>query len=157
MWDALGKSVLPDGGAGVVLVEGKSYPQEMYSGSSRAGKMGSAAAIANRKRIRDSIALTQTELGIPSDPERWISPRAAGTSTSVYQTGNRLAHTMWLRRNGVNAVFCHALFVEDPTYRSATRAEWEAELPKAESQLGIASLELPWLGHAFFPGLDDPA
>ena len=156
VWDALGISHFAGGRKGVVLAEGKSYPSEMYAGGSRAGATGTTAALRNRERIREAISRTQKALGLPSDPDRWMSPLIEGKpSSSLYQTANRLAHTMWLQQNGVNAVLIHVLFVEDPTFptQATTRAQWEEALATAASQLGINGLELPWLGHAFLPGL----
>jgi hypothetical protein len=138
VWDALGVSVFPTGRHGVVLAEGKSYPREMHG-------PGTKASETSRTRIAHSIEWTQRQLGISQDAERWLGP--------LYQTANRLAHVFWLRDRGVEAWLIHLLFIDDATHVPTTRSDWETGLRESNKSLGIADLELPWVGHAFLPGL----
>jgi GIY-YIG catalytic domain len=155
VWDALALCSFAGGGSGVLLAEGKNYPQEMYSTGSQVGQSGSTRALANKDQIEKAITWAQTELGLPVDARRWMKRLdQARPSSSLYQTANRLAHTLWLRSIGVEAWLCHLLFVGDTRFGYSTKAEWEAALAKAHHELGIAAADIPFAGHAYLPALD---
>lgn len=98
-WDALGAVHLPgDDRPGVLLVEGKSYPAELF-GSGTGAKPGSNS----RKLIEKSLGQTQQILGVEDQtPEDWCG--------RLYQSANRLAHVYWLREQSVRAWLVHLLF-----------------------------------------------
>jgi hypothetical protein len=148
VWDALAVG----SGGEVVLVEAKSHPAEIYGG-------GTGASPASRQLIEAAIRETQSSLGIPEDPERWLDPLRpdeAGHS-SVYQSANRYAHLYWLRREGVEAWLVHVLFTEDPTWQPTSREVWEAALTRIEDDLGLRGVRVPYAGHAFLPGIEPSA
>jgi hypothetical protein len=155
VWDALAIVGFPDGADGAVLAEGKNYPGEMYSGGTHAGETGSEAAAASRRQIEEAIAWTQEKLGLRVEPSRWLGPLdPTRPNSSLYQTANRLAHTVWLRNQGVEAFLCHLLFLDDPLHHPTRRAAWEKGLEQAELELGINAVELSFAGHAFLKALD---
>jgi hypothetical protein len=153
VWDALGVVHLKGGGQGVVLCEGKSHPAEVYGGGCKAGE-------GSRARISRALAETRRWLGLDENPEGWMDPLRPDEPghSSVYQSANRYAHLYWLRQcEGVEAWLCHLLFVDDPTYGTTSRAEWDAALPAIENDLGLAGTPVPFAGHVFLPGLEQPA
>jgi hypothetical protein len=132
VWDGLG--IVEDGNSpGVVLLEGKSYPGELYSRGCQAGPR-------SRARIIEALAATQEWLGLDRSPEAWCGP--------LYQTANRLAHLYWLNQVvEVPTWFVHLLFTGDP--RSPTTDEtWRAATDVAERELGLPRT-VPHAGHAF--------
>ncbi len=149
VWDALAVVNLRRGGHGVLLCEGKSHPAEVYGGGTKAGQR-------SRDRIAVALAQTQKWLRTPRDPQRWMDPlrpEERGYS-SVYQSANRYAHLYWLREiAGVEAWLCHLLFVDDPTYGKTSRECWDEKLPEIERDLGLEGRAVPFVGHAFLPGL----
>jgi hypothetical protein len=134
VWDGL---AIVDGelGPGVVLIEGKGYPGELYGS-------GCQATEKSRNKIENALAATQTWLGVAQTPQDWTG--------ALYQTANRLAHLYWLNEVvGIRAWFVHALFLDDETHRPTTQAEWETALPQADMQLGLSNV--PGAGHIFLP------
>jgi len=121
-WDALARVTDASlrNGFGIILVEGKSYPDEMKS-SCRATEH-------SRERIAAAVAKAQEALGAVADPEPWL--------TGYYQLANRLAHAVWLRQQGIKAWLVHLLFVDDP-HRPTTREAWSEALADVKSELGI--------------------
>jgi hypothetical protein len=84
-----------------------------------------------------------------------LRPDEPGHS-SVYQTANRYAHLLWLRDQGVDAWLVHLLVVDDPTYGSTPREEWNRKLPGVERDLGLDGIEVPHASHVFVAGLERP-
>jgi hypothetical protein len=156
VWDALALLTFDDGETDVLLAESKNYPRELYSTGTQAGASGSERAVARRGKIEAAIESIQAELGVPIDPRRWLDPLdpAQPGSSSLYQTANRIAYAVWLRRHGVETWLCHLLFTGDPLHHPTSRAEWERALATAERQLGIDDIAIPFVGHAFLPALD---
>lgn len=138
-WDAL--AVVHFSGAsrsGVLLVEGKSYPEELYGDGTRA-KPGSLS----RQRIEKSLGWTQGTVGaMHVTPVDWCG--------RLYQSANRLAHLSWLRSLAVPTWLVHALFTGDP-HRATTAAEWEAEIRYVNEELGLGSWTLPGAAHILLP------
>ena len=138
-WDALavvaqsGKS-----GSGVLLVEGKSYPGELYGGGAGA-KPGSSS----RELIEKSLAWTQRQLGVPdATVDDWCGP--------LYQSANRLAHLCWLRPLGVRAWLVHLLFVDDP-HSPTSAVAWELALQRVNQELGLPTTPVPGAAHVLLP------
>lgn len=126
VWDALATVEFGDRRApGVLLVEGKSYPGELYASGCQA-----VPGSPSRRLIERSLAETQRWLGLVEEGERWCGP--------LYQNANRLAHLCWLREVvGVDAWLVHLLFVGDPR-TPTTHEEWTAALAAADDELGLA-------------------
>jgi hypothetical protein len=138
-WDALALVRLPDDDApGVLLVEGKSYPNEMLKGSGTTAADGSAS----RTLIEKSLAWTQGCVGIPMNTAAWTG--------TLYQNANRLAHAHWLRSRGVRAWLVHLLFTGDP-HGPTTDEEWEKAVAKADEGLGLGDVEVPLAAHVLLP------
>jgi hypothetical protein len=131
-WDALAVIHRDQEEPGVLLVEAKSYPEEMYGGGT-AARAGSAS----RLRIERSLAWTQGRLGV--DP-------GTDWSGSLYQHANRLAYLEWLGWRGVKAWLAYLLFVDDPL-RPTTFSDWEGALERVRGELALPERELDGVGH----------
>jgi hypothetical protein len=102
VWDALARVTLHGSrGPGVLLVEAKSYPQELYSN-------GCCASEVSRGQIVRALQNTQRWLGV--EQTDWTGP--------LYQSANRLAHLYFLREvAGVPTWFVNLCFAGDPLRR----------------------------------------
>lgn len=137
-WDALALVTLPgEPNPGVLLVEGKSYPDEMLKGSS-----AGATDPASMATIEKALAWTQGRLGIPLDIAAWTGP--------LYQNANRLAHVYWLRSRGVLAWLVHLLFTDDP-HGPTSAAQWDNALKKADTELRLTGVPVDAAGHVLLP------
>lgn len=155
VWDALAICHFPDGSTGALLAEGKNYPDEMYSAGTGAGKSGTSAAFASRHQIERAIAWVQGRLQMPLDVARWLDPlNPEQPSSSLFQTANRIAYAVWFQSQGVQAWVCHLLYLNDQMHHPTSRSAWEQGLARAERELGIEGLELPFAGHAWLDALD---
>jgi hypothetical protein len=142
-WDALARVEFRDGHPGVLLVEGKSYPSEMYD--ERGCDARSAASLS---KITTALAATQDWLGVSKPVESWLRP--------LYQTANRLAMLHWLlERLDGRAWLIHLCFLNDATRIESTREQWEQAFKEADELLGI-SRPIPNYAHVFVPGLTRP-
>jgi hypothetical protein len=125
VWDALARVELHTGGEGVLLVEGKSYPKELY------GKGCAAKAKRSKRLIGLALEETQAWLGLPVDAGRWMG--------SLYQSTNRLAHLYFLReRARVAAWLLHTCFIADVAHVAVSEEEWRDGLAQADRELGLA-------------------
>jgi hypothetical protein len=132
VWDALAVVEAGSDRPGVLLVEGKSYPDELFG-------RGCQATEPSRSQIAAALRRTQRWVGLDEDAERWMG--------RLYQTANRLAHLYWLSEVvGVQAWLVHLLFVGDP-HRGTTREQWVAAMEAANAELGLAGLAVPYVGH----------
>lgn len=137
-WDALALVTLPNAAnAGVLLVEGKSYPDEMLRGSAAGATDPESTAT-----IEKALAWTEGILGIPLNTDAWTGP--------LYQNANRLAHTYWLRSCDVHTWLVHLLFTDDP-HRPTSAGEWEDALTKAETGLGLTGVAVDAAAHVLLP------
>jgi TIR domain len=136
-WDALAR-VRSGDRVGVLLAEGKSYPEELAGGGLRAEGN-------SRARILDAIAQTQQALGVSIEPEPWLG--------RFYQFANRLAHLLWLRRCGVDAWLVHVLFTGDP-HGPTTEKQWLVALDELHAELGVTDDQLTHVGTALLPASD---
>lgn len=137
-WDALALVTQPGHEhPGVLLVEGKSYPDEMLKGSGL-----TATDPQSTHTIEKALAWTQGVLGIPLNTAAWTGP--------LYQNANRLAHVYWLRSRGVRAWLVHLLFTGDK--RSPTTAhEWHDALTQADKALGLTGVTVDAARHVLLP------
>ena len=143
-WDALARLEFLDGNPGILLAEGKSYPEEMYD------KRGCAArSPVSVTKIETAIKETQVWLGVEKPLETWMRP--------LYQTANRLAMLNWLMRKlDGRAWLVHVCFLNDPTHIGSTREEWERAFAAADELLGIEQA-VPNYAHVFLDGLLRPS
>jgi hypothetical protein len=139
-WDGLAVAKTSDQeGAGILLIEAKSYPDELYGGGCQ------AKDAASLELIKRSLGWTQAELGVSGKtPGDWCGP--------LYQSANRLAHLCWLRSLGIPAWLVHVLFVDDP-HRPTTADEWKAAIRRADLELGLDDITVDAAGHVLLPAL----
>jgi hypothetical protein len=136
-WDALAVLRRPDDDRpGVLLVEGKSYTDEMLKGAPTTSPPGTP----NRQRIDESLSWAQQRIGMQG------GTAAADWTGVLYQNANRLAHLVWLSSLGIEAWFVHALFVEDP-HRPTTADEWAVAVKTANQRLGLDGVTVDRAGH----------
>ena len=142
-WDALAIVERGARDTGVLLVEAKSYADELRGGGMR------ASAAASKSKIRRAIKATQDWLTVPEEKrDSWYA--------ELYQTGNRLAHLYWLRQVAdIDAWLLHLLFVNDPTLGARQRTskkEWDTTAKPMEQALGLDQGFVPHFGHGSLPG-----
>ena len=144
-WDALARLEFSEGVAGVLLVEGKSYPEEM-----RDKKGLSATSPASIEKIEQALDETQRWLNVDKPLEAWLRP--------YYQTANRLAMLYWLRRQlgDDRAWLVHLCFLNDPTHVKSTREQWLQAFQLADKHLGLHR-PVPNYAHIFLQGLSVPS
>jgi len=130
-WDALARL---EPGRGVLLVEGKSYPDEVLG-------PGCQATEPARTRIVEALAETRRWFGATADAD-WLGP--------LYQFANRLAHVRFLREAGYAAWLANLCFIEDPR-TPTTEAEWRETLPALKRQLGFTAGNVPHTVDVFLP------
>jgi hypothetical protein len=127
VWDALAAVELRSGARGVVLVEGKSYPGEVYGG-------GCQACPRSRERIQRALDQTKRRLGV-SSAANWTGP--------LYQSANRLAHLYFFREVvNVPAWLVGLYFLNDP-HSPATREDWKVALSDVKAELGLVPGGVP--------------
>jgi hypothetical protein len=138
VWDALALAVFPAGRPGIVLAEGKGYPEEHRGG-------GCQATEPARTKILAAVTRAQQWLGATVEPARWLGP--------LYQSANRYAHLYWLREVvGVEAWLVHLLFIDDRTHRPVARADWQTVLPAIHAELGVPATGPAW-ADVYLPAL----
>jgi len=127
-WDALAKIHWSQRGEhGVLLVEAKSYPKEMFSN-------GCLACEASRARIIDS--LEATKVWLRAAPADWTGP--------LYQYANRLAHVYFLRHvAGIPTWFVNVCFAADP-HSPTPKVMWKEELKRVKGMLGFDHETIPF-------------
>jgi hypothetical protein len=134
-WDALAKIELADC-PGILLVEAKSYPGEVFSQGLQ------ATAEASRAKIDLALRETKRWLGVAEDVD-WTG--------RLYQAANRLAHLFFFRvRALVPAWIVNVYFTDDQVpERCTTEAEWVMAVGQHKRELGIDRLVIPGMGDVF--------
>jgi hypothetical protein len=126
-WDALGRVHWPEDRSrapGVLLVEAKSYPREMYASGSR------ATGADSRTRIGESSNVARRWFGADPGAADWDGP--------LYQFANRLAHLYWFRQCAeVEAWFAHVCFTGD-SHSPTPKSVWHDALSDAHKLLGMS-------------------
>jgi len=135
VWDALAavdtESALAS--SGVVLVEAKSYPAEIYGS-------GCQASPRSRKKIEAALRKTKAWLGVPEDID-WTGP--------LYQSANRFAHLYFFREEvGIPAWLVNVYFLDDPD-SPTTREEWRVALDQVKAELGLSNIVVPHAAELF--------
>lgn len=134
VWDGLAKVKLSGNDEGLLLLEAKSYPQEMRS-ACRARRQ-------SRRRIEVALSRTRSELGAPEGcANAWID--------SYYQLANRLAHLLWLRRAGAPAWLILLCILDDEHHIATTRDAWDSGLADVRDELGIDVSAIEGVAHIF--------
>jgi hypothetical protein len=142
-WDGLARLTFPEGSAGVLLAEGKSYPAEMFD-----EKGCAATSPRSLAKIESALAETQAWLDVEQPVDTWLRP--------LYQTANRLATLHWLMKQlDGRAWLVHLCFLNDPTHIRSTREEWEREFDRADALLGLTQ-PVPNYAHVYLEGLRRP-
>jgi len=133
-WDGLAVVVLPSAPPGVLLVEAKSYPDEMRGPGCMAESERSIAMITR--------ALDHTKKWLGVSPDRdWTG--------KLYQYANRLAHLYFFREIcGVQAWLANLCFLNDP-HRPTNREEWDAGLTQVKGELGLSSTSEEYVSDIF--------
>ena len=141
VWDGLGLisgSQSPE--RPVILVEAKSYPEEVHGGGCKA-KAGSKSL----KLIEQSLDQTAAWLGIQ---------RSASWLGELYRSANRIAHVYFLREiAGVEAYMLNVCFEGDP-HKPTTAAAWADAHKAFAKDLGIAGVGTPWLANVVLPAAE---
>lgn len=134
VWDGLA-CLSTDEGAGVLLVEAKSYPEEMYGS-------GCQASAPSLKKINAAFDELERWLGVKRR-EVWIG--------SLYQSANRLAHLYLLREKlGVPTWLANVCFTHDP-HASTNVAVWRETDRDMTVELGLAEVSIPWEAKVYLP------
>jgi hypothetical protein len=138
-WDALALVKRRQERPGILLVEGKSYPAELY------GTGSAAKSTRSIELIERSLEWAQREVGVEGrTPKEW--------SGRLYQDANRLAHLYWLNElQDIDTWLVHLLFTEDTSTQSTSAESWEEAIAATSAELGIAGLEIPRAGHVILP------
>jgi hypothetical protein len=123
-WDAL--AIIEDGRRGVILVEAKSHPDEIYV------KQGcQAKSPRSRSMIETALNKTKRWLNVSYDAN-WMGP--------LYQSANRLAHLYFFREVAhLPAWLVNIYFLSDP-YKSTTQEAWQEAIQKAKAELGLSDV-----------------
>lgn len=134
-WDALAV-VEADSASdthGMLLVEAKSYPDEMRAS-------GCQASPGSRKKIESALQKTKKWLGVPKEAD-WTG--------ALYQSANRLAHLyFFLEIAKMPAWLANVCFLDDPR-SPTTRGEWEIALARVSTDLGLTNITIPNAGLVF--------
>jgi len=129
-WDALGILRHPDRSDGYLLVEGKSYLEEVYGSGCQAVDPESV------ERIMSSLHSARQWFSVSQDSD-WLG--------RLYQYGNRLAHVYFLReRLGKEAILVNLYFLDDVTRPYPTsRESRESGLKVIKRELGFTTDTVP--------------
>lgn len=136
VWDGLAAVRIEGSPAGVLLVEGKAYPGEMKSSCS-------ATDPDSLSMIENALAATRDALAFDGDNSQWMF--------GYYQLANRLAHMVWLRRQGVPAWLVFLLFTDDVGHVATSEEEWRSSIADVESALGVSLLTRDDVAHVLLP------
>lgn len=148
VWDALAlvESNSDGSGVGVVMVEAKSYPDEIRG-------IGCRASRASRPQIEKALAVTKQWLGVPVSYD-WMGP--------YYQSANRLAHLYFLREIGHVCAWLINLYFVDDRHSPTSREKWRQELAVVRTDMGLAHTNVPLTAELFLdaageegPGIDE--
>jgi len=140
VWDALASIDFhkDKNNKGILLVEAKSYPAEIYGS-------GCKASPTSRKKIEDALNRTKKWCGVSTDID-WTG--------SLYQSANRLAHLYFFREiAGVPAWLANINFLNDP-HSPTKRDEWQKQLKNVKAELGISVSNILYMADIFLKARD---
>lgn len=133
VWDGLASFRPQSHRPGVILLEGKSYPEEMKS-SCRATNENSRALI--------QAAITKTRRKLNAERNT-----ASAWFKRYYQLANRLAHLVWLQDQGVPAWLVLVCFADDARHVATTTRAWEEAILAAGDTLGVDLHDIDGVAH----------
>jgi hypothetical protein len=137
VWDAIGTAPRNGTARQVFLVEGKSYPNEVYG----RGCMATVDSDA-RRTIESSLNATAKWLGVQK------TEHCLG---KLYQSANRIAHAHLLRETlDLDAFLVNVCFADDE-HRRTSAATWKEAHTRLRGELGIDGLSIPWLADVVLP------
>lgn len=126
--------------SGYLLVEGKSYPSEVYGRG-----CCSPYESENRQLIDSALALTAKQLS-PSHTRAWTG--------RLYQYANRLAHALFVQNaTGLPVWLVNLCFIEDPI-KPHSRAAWDDALAGIKRELGFEGRRVPLTADVFLAARD---
>jgi hypothetical protein len=139
-WDAL--AVADYGGdtkrMGVVMVDAKSHPPEVYG-------RGCRGLPSSRARIERALLETKRWLGVPEEAD-WTG--------TLYQSANRLAHLYFLEQSlGIRAWLVNVYFLSDPHLPTSIE-EWHVVLRQVKHELGLTDITVPQVADLFLDARD---
>jgi hypothetical protein len=129
VWDALAALEFKKypGVRGVILVEAKSHPAEVYGG-------GCKASPRSRNKIEVALGETKGWLGASQEAD-WAGP--------LYQSANRLAHLYFFHEVArVPAWLVNVYFLQDP-HSPTSHEEWQPAITQVKAELGLAGVTIP--------------
>jgi len=141
VWDALASIEFEKdkNQKGIILVEAKSHPPEIYGGGMR------AKAEDSKEKIEKALNNTKMWLGVSPDMD-WTG--------SLYQYANRMAHVYFFREIvNVPAWLVNIYFINDP-HSPTDYAEWQRALMEVKTDLGISRLKISYMADIFLEAQD---
>jgi hypothetical protein len=129
VWDALAALEFKKypGVKGVILVEAKSHPAEVYGS-------GCQASPRSRNKIEAALSETKRWLGVSQDAD-WTGP--------LYQSANRLAHLYFFCEVArVPAWLVNVYFLKDP-HSPTSQQEWQPAILQVKAELGLTGMAIP--------------
>ena len=138
VWDAL-TSVELNENPGVILVEAKSHPPEVYGSGMQAKSETSI------EKILSSLSRTKEWLGVDKDID-WTGP--------LYQSANRLAHLYFFREiANVPAWLVNIYFMND-LHSPTDLNTWHKELEMIKVELGLIHAHIPYFAEVYLNALN---
>ncbi len=122
--------------AGVLFLEGKSYPGELKSACH-------ATSPKSRRQIENAIVATRALLNARGSARPWLE--------TYYQLANRLAHAAWLRGRGVHAWLVLLHFADYLDHVQTSESAWEQAMHTPGERLGVDLRTVPWVVHLTLP------
>jgi hypothetical protein len=123
-WDAIAIARRAGKPPTIVLIEAKANVAE-FTGGAMAAKAPA------------SIDMIERALENARDALRTNKPLSVWTGAH-YQLANRIAWTLWLREEGIDAVFAYVVFDDDRSHIPATRDELVSEAHGGLEALGLS-------------------
>lgn len=141
VWDALASIEFDEdeNQRGILIVEAKSHPPEIYGGGMK------AKAEKSKLKIQKALNRTKRWIGISKDID-WTG--------ALYQSANRLAHLYFFREiMNVPAWLVNLYFLNDP-HSPTDLEEWQKQLKKVKAELGISGSGISYIADIFLEARD---
>jgi hypothetical protein len=123
---------------GIVMVEAKSHPPEVYG-------RGCRGLPSSRARIEEALLETKRSLGVREEAD-WTG--------TLYQSANRLAHLYFFEQSlGIRAWLVNVYFLSDP-YLPTSMEEWHVALRQVKYELGLTEITIPQVADLFLDARD---
>jgi hypothetical protein len=141
VWDALASIEIrrDTNQRGILLVEAKSHPPEIYGGGMR------AKARESKEKIGRALDRTKKWLGVSPDMD-WTDP--------LYQSANRMAHHYFFHESAhIPSCLVNIYFLNDP-HSPTDYAEWQRALMEVKKDFGIYATVVPYMADIFLEARD---